>query len=189
MLEASGPARLIEQFANTVNLEYGTDAIATPAQLSAWLVECGLLEPDQLLLDARMHEWCLRLRAGIREELGVNVGVDPVPAVLESAAAVTRKLPILAGIAGPLLAPATGLEPPEAALAQLTIAWVQLRITGEAARLKRCAEHTCELVFWDESKNRSRRWCSMRVCGSRAKSRRYAARIAASAPRTSESDT
>ena len=186
MLEAPGPARLIEQFANTVNLEYDTDAIATPAQLSAWLVEHALLEPAQPL-DARVHEWFLRLRAGIREELGVHVGVDPTPAVLEAAAAVTRQVPILAYVAGPVLAPATWLEPPEAALAQLTIAWVQLRTTGEAARLKRCAEHACELVFWDESKNRSRRWCSMRVCGSRVKSRRYAARIAASTSDTPES--
>jgi predicted RNA-binding Zn ribbon-like protein len=116
--------------------------------------------------------------------LGVHVGVDPAPAVLDAAAAVTRQLPILAGVAGPELAPATSLAPPEAALARLAIAWVQLRITGQAVRLKRCAEHTCELVFWDESKNRSRRWCSMRVCGSRVKSRRYAARMAASASTT-----
>lgn len=180
MLEAPGPARLIEQFANTVNLEYGTDAIATPAQLDTWLVEHELLAPGQQP-DVRVHKWFLSLRAGVREQLGVHVGVDPAPAVLEAAAAVTRRLPILVGIAGPVLAPAAPLEPPETALAHLAIAWVHLRITGDAARLKRCAEHTCELVFWDESKNRSRRWCSMRVCGSRVKSRRYAARMAAAA--------
>ncbi|MCX5231111.1 CGNR zinc finger domain-containing protein [Streptomyces sp. NBC_00233] len=42
-------------------------------------------------------------------------------------------------------------------------------------RLERCAEHTCGRVSWDTSKNHSRRWCSMRVCGNRTKSRRYAA--------------
>ncbi|GAA0393839.1 hypothetical protein GCM10010357_13330 [Streptomyces luteireticuli] len=52
----------------------------------------------------------------------------------------------------------------------------ELVVTGESTRLKRCAEQACAWVFWDVSKNRSRRWCSMRVCGNRAKARRYAAR-------------
>jgi predicted RNA-binding Zn ribbon-like protein len=61
------------------------------------------------------------------------------------------------------------------------VTWTHLRLTGDAVRLKRCAEHTCELVFWDLSKNHSRRWRSMRVCGNRVKSRAYAARKATDA--------
>lgn len=65
---------------------------------------------------------------------------------------------------------------PEGPLATLAISWSELVTTGDAARLKRCAEHTCGWVFWDVSKNRSRRWCSMKVCGNRNKSRSYASR-------------
>jgi len=51
-----------------------------------------------------------------------------------------------------------------------------LLATGELARLKACASDSCEWVFIDESRNRSRQWCQMEVCGNRAKARRHYAR-------------
>ncbi|MBX6384017.1 MAG: CGNR zinc finger domain-containing protein, partial [Microbispora sp.] len=50
------------------------------------------------------------------------------------------------------------------------------RADGTWSRLKVCAESTCQWAFIDSSKNRSRSWCSMRVCGNRAKTRAYRAR-------------
>ncbi len=52
--------------------------------------------------------------------------------------------------------------------------------TGPLDRIKTCAG--CRFIFVDESKNRSRRWCSMEDCGTAAKIRRYTARRAASRP-------
>jgi len=49
------------------------------------------------------------------------------------------------------------------------------------ARVRECASETCDWVFVDASKNRSRRWCDMRSCGNRAKARRHYARRAGSA--------
>jgi predicted RNA-binding Zn ribbon-like protein len=44
-------------------------------------------------------------------------------------------------------------------------------------RLKECpGPDGCGWLFYDETKNGSRRWCSMDHCGSAAKARRYAAR-------------
>jgi predicted RNA-binding Zn ribbon-like protein len=40
-------------------------------------------------------------------------------------------------------------------------------------RVRRCAGEECDWLFVDTSKNRSRRWCMMGVCGSRVKARRY----------------
>ncbi|MGW1175122.1 CGNR zinc finger domain-containing protein [Kitasatospora sp. NPDC002543] len=180
MLEPSRSALLIEEFANTVNLEYGTDAIDTPDRLALWLVEHTLLDASgpsgPAAVDGESHQRGLRLRAGIRDELGVHVGVDPRPGLRQAAGGVLGELPVLIGLHGEPLRPAPGLSAADTALARLAIAWTGLRLTGEAGRLKRCAEHSCELVFWDASKNRSRRWCSMRVCGNRVKARRYAAR-------------
>jgi predicted RNA-binding Zn ribbon-like protein len=51
---------------------------------------------------------------------------------------------------------------------------VDLLISGET-RLRECASETCGWLFVDESKNHSRRWCSMRDCGNRAKVRRFRA--------------
>lgn len=40
-------------------------------------------------------------------------------------------------------------------------------------RVKRCESETCNWLFLDVSRNRSRRWCTMGECGNRAKARRY----------------
>lgn len=41
---------------------------------------------------------------------------------------------------------------------------------GEAGRVKKCEGTDCVLYFYDTSKPRHRRWCSMTACGNRAKS-------------------
>lgn len=40
-------------------------------------------------------------------------------------------------------------------------------------RVKECGGDSCAWLFYDESRNRSRRWCDMGDCGNRAKVRRY----------------
>ncbi|MEU4556463.1 putative RNA-binding Zn ribbon-like protein [Micromonospora violae] len=50
---------------------------------------------------------------------------------------------------------------------------VQLLTTGALNRIKGCGG--CRFLFHDESKNRSRRWCSMDDCGTSEKIRRYVA--------------
>ena len=51
-----------------------------------------------------------------------------------------------------------------------------LLIDGPLDRVKGCAG--CRFQFLDESKNRSRRWCSMDDCGTADKMRKYVARRA-----------
>lgn len=41
------------------------------------------------------------------------------------------------------------------------------------SRLRECSGRDCSRFFVDESKNGSRRWCSMSECGNRAKARRH----------------
>ncbi|MDG4832349.1 ABATE domain-containing protein [Solwaraspora sp. WMMD1047] len=50
---------------------------------------------------------------------------------------------------------------------------VRLLTTGPLDRIKGCGG--CRFLFHDESKNRSRRWCSMDDCGTAEKTRRYVA--------------
>jgi predicted RNA-binding Zn ribbon-like protein len=51
-------------------------------------------------------------------------------------------------------------------------------LTSEAIkRVGQCAdEKGCGWLFWDSSRNRSRRWCDMSDCGNRAKVRRFYAK-------------
>ncbi|MEV7674512.1 CGNR zinc finger domain-containing protein [Streptomyces sp. NPDC000963] len=174
MLEPPAPAVLVEAFANTVDVEEGSDEIATPAGLADWLEGRGLLDVPGTVPDG-IHRDYLALRAGLREELGVHVGDAPDPALLAEADRVLAAHPVRITAHG-VLTPSAGLPPQREPLARIAIAWSELVATGDAARLKRCAEHTCGWAFWDVSKNRSRRWCSMRVCGNRNKSRAYASR-------------
>ena len=51
-----------------------------------------------------------------------------------------------------------------------------LLTSGDHDRVKECASATCEWVFLDRSRNRSRRWCDMSDCGNRAKARRFQAK-------------
>jgi len=44
--------------------------------------------------------------------------------------------------------------------------------SDELARVKQCDAYDCGWLFFDQSKNRSRRWCDMKGCGNRAKARR-----------------
>ncbi|WP_121831306.1 CGNR zinc finger domain-containing protein [Streptomyces sp. S1] len=43
-------------------------------------------------------------------------------------------------------------------------------------RIRACAHEACILHFFDTSRNGTRRWCSMAVCGNRAKASRHHAR-------------
>jgi len=52
-------------------------------------------------------------------------------------------------------------------------AYELLTAPDELERLRVCAAETCDWLFLDRSKNRSRRWCDMSVCGNRDKARRF----------------
>ncbi len=43
----------------------------------------------------------------------------------------------------------------------------------ERARVRLCEAPDCVWLFYDGSRNRSRRWCDMRQCGNRMKARRH----------------
>lgn len=48
-----------------------------------------------------------------------------------------------------------------------------LLVSPEVARLRHCTNAKCLWLFLDDSKNGSRRWCSMQLCGNRAKAHRH----------------
>lgn len=49
----------------------------------------------------------------------------------------------------------------------------ELLTAPDVARVRQCAREACQWMFLDLSKNGSRRWCSMALCGSRVKSQRF----------------
>jgi predicted RNA-binding Zn ribbon-like protein len=66
------------------------------------------------------------------------------------------------------------LDPsPAALLAPIAESAAWLLEHGDRALLRRCENPACVRFFYDTTKNRRRRWCSMDACGSRAKAAAY----------------
>ena len=63
--------------------------------------------------------------------------------------------------------------------AHLAMGLAGLLVAGESGRLRTCASPDCREVFFDESRNRSRRYCDSRTCGNRLHVAAYRARKAA----------
>jgi len=65
------------------------------------------------------------------------------------------------------------------------VSWsaAELAQHGPLDRIRECpGQGNCGWLFLDLSKNASRHWCDMRVCGNRAKARRHYARARAGSP-------
>ena len=92
-----------------------------------------------------------------------------------------RLLPSRGGFAWDLPARAEDLRGP-----LWPVAWSigDLLTTGDVGRLKRCSGDGCGWLFYDESRVRNRRWCSMSDCGNRAKARRHYRRVKGAASLT-----
>lgn len=54
-------------------------------------------------------------------------------------------------------------------LGPITLSALTLLMERDLSRTKRCEGKECGWLFFDATKNKSRRWCEMRVCGNRAK--------------------
>lgn len=55
----------------------------------------------------------------------------------------------------------------------------QLVLSDAMQQVRACEADPCRWLFLDTSKNHTRRWCTMKVCGNRMKARRFQARRAA----------
>jgi predicted RNA-binding Zn ribbon-like protein len=55
----------------------------------------------------------------------------------------------------------------------IALSAVELLTSERVRAVRECAADDCEWLFLDESRNHSRRWCDMKVCGNRQKARRH----------------
>jgi predicted RNA-binding Zn ribbon-like protein len=173
---ASGELDQVIEFVNTNDLEDKWDRIGTPALLAAWLAEHGAVEPGTAV-SAATHARALDLREGLRALGRQNNEETAEPARLRALEAATAELPLIAWLgtdaAWQLRPRATGAD---AFLASIVATVLRAMADGRWSRVKACQNDTCGWLFADGSRNRSRTWCSMAVCGSRIKARAYRAR-------------
>jgi predicted RNA-binding Zn ribbon-like protein len=172
--EAPGELEQVRQFVNTVDLEQGIEQLSDPASLAGWLASQELA-PKGLRPSVADLRRAVALREALRQVLLAHNGAAEVPAdaaaALEAAAARSRvRLHFDNRARGRLEPEATGTD---AALGRLLAIVHGAVADGSWERLKACREHTCEWAFYDQTRNHSRAWCDMQVCGNRAKARAY----------------
>ena len=164
---APGELLLIEQFVNTLDTEEGTDALD-----GAWPVSAGLAPGD---LGADDVARLVRFREALRSVLLAHNGVELEDEVVGELAVLGRDASVVVGF-GPSGEPrleAAASVGASAVMARLLAVIARADAEGPWERLKVCPADDCLWAFYDFSRNHSRTWCDMRVCGNRAKVREY----------------
>ena len=177
---APGSLRLVQTFVNSVDAEHGPDLFDDAAGLAEWLRRHGLdadVGPDD---PAAARE----VREALRSLLHANNGAPHDPAaepVLDRAARRARLEPAFGAAARSARAEAAfgaaALVPRaggvDGAIGHILAAAFAAMLDGSWRRLKACPREVCGWAFYDRSSNASATWCSMRVCGGRAKAGAY----------------
>jgi predicted RNA-binding Zn ribbon-like protein len=169
----------VQDFVNTLEVDRERDAVATPEALAAWLDGRGLLHGGGIG-DAD-HVLAVEFREALRRLLLANNGAptDPADRALLDRVAVEGDLrPRFPAGDRVVLEPAA--PGARGALGRLLAAVADAMNDGTWSRLKACADGECLWAFYDRSRNRSAHWCSMEVCGNRAKARQFRRRHKAS---------
>jgi predicted RNA-binding Zn ribbon-like protein len=153
---------------NTVELEGDLDQLADLSGFDAWLEAAGSRPSTQAELTTARQ-----LRTALRALAAKNCGQTVDEAELADAARCVKRLPVSVQLAFGDSAIVVGGKGAARTLGEVLASYARAVEQGRWSRVKLCASPTCRWAFWDGSKNGSRKWCAMSVCGSRAKMRDY----------------
>jgi len=176
---APGSLRLIQALVNTLNAEKGQDLLGTEAEATRWLTAAGLLpsQPQQELTTAE-HVALVNVREAIRGVLSANTARCEAPG-----AADRLSLAFMACRLGVTIEPGGGVALMSAdhdrfarIIGLVAIAAAEAAAAGTWTRLKSCPGELCGWAFYDRSAAGRSVWCSMQLCGARAKMRAYRSR-------------
>jgi predicted RNA-binding Zn ribbon-like protein len=177
---APGELALVQSFINShydLELRHGADLLATPGALRDWLLARELIDAGARVGQRELAR-AVTVREGLRELArsgGQREVVEPVLEQLNQAAG-GAAVEVRFARGGPRFVPHSGGG--VAAALGLVLAFAgQAMIDGSFSRLKVCPGEDCGWAFYDHSRNQTGRWCSMSVCGGRAKARTHYRRL------------
>jgi predicted RNA-binding Zn ribbon-like protein len=173
---APGRLELIRGFVNTRELDAAIDELAESGTAAAWLADRGLPGSDGSMAEEGRQR-LVAVREALRALLLANNSGDPPPrSALEvlNEQAHEAALGLRFDAAGAALVSTCGGV--DSTIAHLLAIVHESMQEGTWRRLKACSADDCRWAFYDRSRNRSRAWCTMEVCGNRAKTRTYRAR-------------
>ena len=148
---APAPLREVQLFVNSIDQENGVE------WLPDWLDE-HQLEAEQ--------ERALALRSSLRALVLANNALPLADGAVEAFNAAASRVRFELDDAGEVHMQSSG-----DALDRIVEITLGAMLDGSWSRLKAC-RHCC-WSFYDKSPNRSGTWCSMQLCGNRAKTRSY----------------
>jgi predicted RNA-binding Zn ribbon-like protein len=172
-------------FINTQMIVRGnpTDLLGGYEDLVAWLVQANIMNPAQAAAvmaqwnqkdQEQLFEQGIMFRNTLREMAERIVARKSIP---DSAVASINQ--ILSRCPGyPQLVHAKGrferqfqsqAARKDGLLAPLAEAAIDLLCSGGLSLVKKCGNAACILYFYDTTKNHTRNWCSMQLCGNRTK--------------------
>ena len=158
-----GKLALVQALVNTLDIESGADALDTADGRAPF----GLTETTA----ASARE----LRESLRATLLAHAGHPPHRAVTPLGELLARA-PLVVTV-DPTDGSAALAPVDDGPLLSRTAAAVAEAVTaGTWSRLKACEAADCHWAYYDRSPAGRGRWCSMQVCGARAKMRRYRAK-------------
>lgn len=167
---------LVRAFVNTLDVETGEDELGTRAGVARWFRERGLLRAGGSVSDSDVAA-TTELRESLRSLLHAHHGAGVDEDAVEGINRLASGLPLhLSFDAEGRASVEPGVAGVRGALAHVLSGVVVAMMTGTWDRLKACSRESCQWAFYDRSRNRSARWCSMQVCGNRTKTRAYRAR-------------
>jgi predicted RNA-binding Zn ribbon-like protein len=171
------PALLLRDFVNSAEPQTGGETFGSPAALAAWCHEHGLL-PAGAALTREDLTAAVAVREGLRAVLHGHASHRTPAGELLALDDALDRIPLRASFdsSGELRLRAAGDRPVAGVIAGLLDAVRQAGRDGSWDRLKVCARDSCRWAFYDTSRNRSGRWCSMAGCGNRVKMQRAHAR-------------
>ncbi len=167
----AAPERLepVRQFVNTLDIEAGADALAEAAGLREWLRSAGLGR-DGPIGDRELRR-ARELREALRAAASANHDKDALPAaVMAVLDDVAHRADISISFTPERqwrsAARAGGVD---GALGELVLRVIESMTAGTWPRFKVCARDACRWAFYDTSRAGTGKWCTMRLCGNRAK--------------------
>ncbi|WP_189037795.1 CGNR zinc finger domain-containing protein [Streptomyces daqingensis] len=181
MTDRSAPKTLVlvQELVNTLDVETGEDSLTTPDGVAEFaerqdLRGLGLEETGDADLRAIRE-----LRESLRAACLAHTGTDMPQEAAAKLARLLAAAPLVVTLdesGRPRLGPAGGLSGAAALTAEIAAGIATAEADGSWRRLKACEAHDCLWVFYDRSPAGRGRWCTMAVCGSRAKMRTYRAK-------------
>lgn len=164
---APGGLALVEALVNTRGLETGWDGLDTVAGRAAFGIE-GIDEPELAVVK--------ELRESLRAVCLAHAGHPPHDDAVTPLGQLLSRAPLLVTVDerdGSARLAAADQGP---LLSRVAAAVAEALTDGTWLRLKACELPECHWAYYDRSPAGRRRWCSMSVCGARAKMRRYRAK-------------